>query len=359
MISGVCRTGTAPRCGRSAGVASVWRACACTWAAFLRIDEGGDRGRRQSHARLGDFEHGPRAELRGRPQGCGGTTQPLAPTAGGVPDYAVLSLALSQFASAFVQLGRPQEAFPLLARSRELRRQHRVRAQLASPSVLSSAACYLLALENKSLDPRERAGLLHHARKACDEATRHRRRVHDHSAPDAMRLRGMLEWQRGNVRAARQASARACDLADGWERGMCWHRRATRSVAASTAVTISNRLSGCTWPPAHWPGSRRRVEPLRKWVRRVSGSRRRADPAPSGCGWIQTASAAGVATLQRQLLARRQQRPRCDAATPMPVRPRRSCPVLGRTVAVSRPLPNETLWWRDDHKVSNGNHAVQ
>jgi tetratricopeptide (TPR) repeat protein len=150
-----------------------------------------------------------------------------------VPDHAVLSLALSQLASAFVQLGRPQEAFPLLARSRELRRQHRVRAQLASPSILSSAECYLIALENKSLDPRERAGLLNHARKACDEATRHGRRVHDHSGPDAMRLRGMLEWQRGKVRAARQAWARACDLAE---------RAGARYVLAQTRYEIGRRF---------------------------------------------------------------------------------------------------------------------
>jgi tetratricopeptide (TPR) repeat protein len=150
-----------------------------------------------------------------------------------VPDYAVLSLALSQLAFAFVQLGRPQEAFPLLARSRELRRQHWVRAQLASPSILSSAECYLLALENKSLDPRERAGLLHHARKACGEATRHGRGVHDHSGPDALRLRGMLEWQRGKVRAARQAWARACDIAE---------RVGARYVLAQTRYEIGRRF---------------------------------------------------------------------------------------------------------------------
>jgi len=150
-----------------------------------------------------------------------------------VPDYAVLSLALSQLAFAFVQLGRPQEAFPLLARSRELRRRYWVRAQLASPSILSGAECYLLALENKGLDDRERASLLHHARKACDEATRHGRRVRDHSGPDAMRLRGMLEWQRGNVRAARRTWAGGCDLAE---------RMGARYVLAQTRYEIGRRF---------------------------------------------------------------------------------------------------------------------
>jgi len=150
-----------------------------------------------------------------------------------VPDYPLLASALCHCALALVQLGRTREALPLLVRGRELRRRYSVRAQMATLSVLVSAETYVLALENKGLIDGERASLLRWARIGCKEAMRHGRRVHDHSGPDAIRLQGMLEWQRGNVSAARRLWAHGCDLAE---------RLGARYVLAQTRYEIGRRF---------------------------------------------------------------------------------------------------------------------
>jgi hypothetical protein len=150
-----------------------------------------------------------------------------------VPDYPLLASALCQSAFALVQLGRTREALPLLVRGRMLCRRHSVRAQIATLSVLVSAESYVLALENKGIIDEERASLLRGARIACKEAMRHGRRVRDHSGPDAMRLQGMLEWQRGEVRAARRLWERGCDLAE---------RMGARYVLAQTRYEIGRRF---------------------------------------------------------------------------------------------------------------------
>ncbi len=151
-----------------------------------------------------------------------------------VPDHQLLPMALAHLALALVQLGRAEEAFPLLARSSELRRRYWVRGQLATPSLIATAECHLFMLEHGASSTAGRSGQFRLARLACKEALRHGRRVHDHSGPDSMRLQGMLEWQLGHARAARRLWSRSCELAE---------RMGARYVLAKSHYEIGRRFN--------------------------------------------------------------------------------------------------------------------
>ena len=133
----------------------------------------------------------------------------------GVPDYQLLPFALAQSALAMIQLGRSEDGLALLGRSRAMRRKHSVRGHLATRALTATAECYLWLLEASSIPSSiRRADLLRLAQRACAEAVRHGRTVHDHGKPDALRLSGMLEWQLGRRQAAKTFWLRSCELAE-------------------------------------------------------------------------------------------------------------------------------------------------
>jgi class 3 adenylate cyclase/tetratricopeptide (TPR) repeat protein len=150
-----------------------------------------------------------------------------------IPDYQLLPSALSQLAFALVQLGRPQEALPLLLRSGEICKRHSVRGFIATRPLLATAETCLVALERGDLPAVVRANFLELARKACREALVHSRRIRDHSEPDAQRLHGMLKWLRGNEAGAKRAWLRSCEVAE---------RLGAQQVLAQTHYEMGRRL---------------------------------------------------------------------------------------------------------------------
>ena len=150
-----------------------------------------------------------------------------------IPDNQLLPAALSQLALALVQLGRPQEALPLLVRSGEIRKRYSVRGFIATRPMLAAAETCLLALERSDLSPVVRANILKRARTACSDAMRHGRRIGDHSEPDALRLSGMLKWLLGSRASARRFWTRSCEVAE---------RLGAQQVLAQTHYEIGRRF---------------------------------------------------------------------------------------------------------------------
>ena len=138
--------------------------------------------------------------------------QPLersANLARAIPDYQALTGALGALGQALLDMGRLQEAVPVLEEAGQSIEQRKLRGPLCTDQRMALAQAHLVMSERS--EGAERRQQLRRAESACRAALASAK-IDREGAPSAYRHLGTMEWLRGRPRAATRA----------WRRSISW-----------------------------------------------------------------------------------------------------------------------------------------